>query len=578
MLKKLSIGQKVVALTGGIIIILSLIVANILMLFSGNNTIREFKRSGIELLTALSVDLDVEVVKDILENQDITSESFNEVHKYLNQALNATSLTYLYVMVHENDGKNSYYLVDGNEVDSGEFCNPGDPLEDSSEDYYKTLIEGKAYASEIYNAEGWGEMMTIEVPIYSEGNDRVIVLAADIATSTVNQQGRILKIQLIAVLFCMAIIELILIYIFINSMLSRNFRVLGDMIETTANFDFTDMKLGQNLAERLDEIGEITTSIIAMRGKLREKALEVDGAVEEVHGAIKHIHERIAQQTASTQQVSTSVEELAASISNQVSSTTESGRMINLLNEKIESFNTEMIQISNLAQTTKETSEQNKQSIDKLQTVYKNNELTSKIVDEKMNQLITSSRAIKEIIKVITDLAEQTNLLALNAAIEAARAGEAGKGFGIVADEIKKLSNDTASSTEQIETIITHIVKEVESTNQSMEELMSNNKQVGLVSKEVIGTSNEMEKDIDEILDGMNQLKAFMQDIEVYKDSVKNSNDIIVEGTEQYSAISEEISSCIQDEAIVNEQILQIMDSVKLKVDGLGKSVKEYKL
>ena len=578
MLKKLSIGQKVVALTGGIIIILSLIVANILMLFSGNNTIREFKRSGIELLTALSVDLDVEVVKDILENQDITSESFNEVHKYLNQALNATSLTYLYVMVHENDGKNSYYLVDGNEVDSGEFCNPGDPLEDSSEDYYKTLIEGKAYASEIYNAEGWGEMMTIEVPIYSEGNDRVIVLAADIATSTVNQQGRILKIQLIAVLFCMAIIELILIYIFINSMLSRNFRVLGDMIETTANFDFTDIELGQNLAGRLDEIGEITTSIIAMRGKLREKALEVDGAVEEVHGSIEHIHERIAQQTASTQQVSTSVEELAASISNQVSSTTESGRMINLLNEKIESFNTEMIQISNLAQTTKETSEQNKQSIDKLQTVYKNNELTSKIVDEKMNQLITSSHAIKEIIKVITDLAEQTNLLALNAAIEAARAGEAGKGFGIVADEIKKLSNDTASSTEQIETIITHIVKEVESTNQSMEELMSNNKQVGLVSKEVIGTSNEMEKDIDKILDGMNQLKAFMQDIEVYKDSVKNSNDIIVEGTEQYSAISEEISSCIQDEAIVNEQILQIMDSVKLKVDGLGKSVKEYKL
>ena len=195
-------------------------------------------------------------------------------------------------------------------------------------------------------------------------------------------------------------------------MLSRNFKVLGGMIETTANFDFTDMKLGQNLAERLDEIGEITTSIIAMRGKLREKALEVDGAVEEVHGAIKHIHERIAQQTASTQQVSTSVEELAASISNQVSSTTESGRMINLLNEKIESFNTEMIQISNLAQTTKETSEQNKQSIDKLQTVYKNNELTSKIVDEKMNQLITSSHAIKEIIKVITDLAEQTNLLA----------------------------------------------------------------------------------------------------------------------------------------------------------------------
>lgn len=123
-------------------------------------------------------------------------------------------------------------------------------------------------------------------------------------------------------------------------------------------------------------------------------------------------------------------------------------------------------------------------------SITNNSEGLTKISDTLLAQ---STRAIEEVkntdevFSFIKRVADQTNLLGLNAAIEAARAGDKGLGFSVVADEIRKLSHETVSSTEKIRQTLTNIQDSVNDITASIQEVVA-------VGHEQVGSTEEISK------------------------------------------------------------------------------------
>src|SRR5690625_1105000 len=152
---------------------------------------------------------------------------------------------------------------------------------------------------------------------------------------------------------------------------------------------------------------------------------------------------------------------------------------------------------------------------------------------EKVEGLDAHSQEISELVSVIQDIAEQTNLLALNAAIEAARAGEHGQGFAVVAGEVRKLAEESASSVTNITNIANRIQNEASVVADSLRNGYKEVEQGTAHIQSTDETFNEISEAVSNMGKNIDHITTMLQ--EIVSNSVEMSSSI-----ENVAAISEQ--------------------------------------
>jgi methyl-accepting chemotaxis protein len=191
---------------------------------------------------------------------------------------------------------------------------------------------------------------------------------------------------------------------------------------------------GRKLAEEREKrvalsLSENSSILSASSTELMAQAGQMDANIGNVKGEVKITFEQVQAMSHQMDNVLSATEEMSVAVQEIASGAQESARISN-------------------------------EAVDK-----------SRIANEIMQVLKSSSSDISAVIKSISSVAQQTNLLALNATIEAARAGEAGKGFAVVASEVKELAKETRAATEDITKKIEKIQSDTDKAVKSIEQI-----------------------------------------------------------------------------------------------------------
>ena len=187
------------------------------------------------------------------------------------------------------------------------------------------------------------------------------------------------------------------------------------------------------------------------------------------------------------------------------------------------------------------------------------------LVIKNMNNKIS---AISNITTTINSIANQTNLLALNAAIESARAGEAGRGFSVVAEEIRKLSEQTTLSLSEVTNVINEIL--VESKN-----MIDSTTTINLEIKEQKEKLNNTTKSFEDMTQLIKDIAPKINQLVILSKDNNNKKDIILQSIESVTAISEELAASTEEVSATSDEFKLSSSEVKNVSEKLTTLIEE---
>ncbi|SHK25397.1 methyl-accepting chemotaxis sensory transducer with Cache sensor [Selenomonas ruminantium] len=321
-----------------------------------------------------------------------------------------------------------------------------------------------------------------------------------------------------------------------------------------------DLREDHSLEEvfhRSDEIGEMSRALHTLQTHVSEMMRQIIESSQQVAASSQQLTNSSEQSAEVSGTVADSIVNVAGSCSEQFTEVENASTNIESLSDSMERFKKTIEHAGKVVAEAKGQADSGEQAVTgavrQMELIEQSVSQSAQVIEE----LGKESDKIGTIVDAISEIAEQTNLLALNAAIEAARAGEHGRGFAVVADEVRKLAEQSSSSAGEISNLIGSIQDKARNAVSVMQDGVSqvqngvgavngagnSFKDIASMVEQVVDETAEMERTVISLANNTSTIYAAVNKISEMSRNVAGEAESVSAATEEQTATMNEIAS-----------------------------------
>ncbi|RXT04289.1 methyl-accepting chemotaxis protein [Ammoniphilus sp. CFH 90114] len=327
-----------------------------------------------------------------------------------------------------------------------------------------------------------------------------------------------------------------------------------------------------------DEVAQVSLAINQMVDNLRDLIQQIASSSEQVNAYSGELIASAEQTNRATEHIASTTEQVAAGAEDQVKGMEETSSVINQMSASLSQISVNTQGVTESVASTKNKANVGIESIQVAESQMSSIQQNVNGLAGLVQGLGQRSQEIGQILEVITGIAAQTNLLALNAAIEAARAGEHGRGFAVVADEVRKLAEQSGTSAQQISNLIQQIQEETSRAVESMSKVTAEVTQGIQVVNHAGDSFSEIQQAVVHVTEQIEQVSSAIQDMTTGAQHVVENIETISRVIEETASGTQTVSAATEEQLASLEEITSSASSLSNMADGLNQLVGRFKL